>query len=72
MDRAIKYKVIDSSISQNIFSNLKCLACNAEKSITVEDNKQRMNIANICIYIYIYTQIYIHILYVTRMTQNGR
>ena len=58
MDRAIKYKVIDSSISQNIFSNLKCLACNAEKSITVEDNKQRMNIANIYIYIYKYIYIY--------------
>ena len=24
----------------------KCLACNAEKNITVEDNKKRMNIAN--------------------------
>ena len=36
----------------------KCLACNAEKNVTVEDNKKRMNIANfIYIYIYIYTYI---------------
>ena len=40
------YKVINSSIPQNIFSYLKCLACKAEKNITVEDNKKRMNIAN--------------------------
>ena len=43
----------------------KCLACNAEKNITVEDNKKRMNIAN---FINIYIQIYIPI-YVTKMTQ---
>ena len=42
-----------------------------QKNIAVEDNKQRMNIANfIYIYIYIYIQIYIPILYLTRMTQN--
>ena len=35
------------------------------KSIVVEDNKKRMNIAN-----YIYIQIYIPMLYFTRMTQN--
>ena len=45
----------------------KCLACNAEKNITVEDNKQRMNIIN---FINIYIQIYILILYVTKMTPN--
>ena len=37
------------------------------KNITVEDNKKRMNIAN---FINIYTNIYIPILYVTRMIQN--
>ena len=37
------------------------------KNITVEDNKKRMNIANL--YIQIYIQIYIPILYVTKMTQ---
>ena len=46
----------------------KYLAHNAEKNITIEDNKKRMNIAN---FINIYIQIYILILYVTqRMTQN--
>ena len=35
------YETIDSPISQNIFS--KCLACNAEKSITVEDMKKKKN-----------------------------
>ena len=61
-----------------IFSRVsKCLAYNAEKSITVEDNKKRMNIANcmnIYVYIYkyicIYIYIYIYILYVTRMNHN--
>ena len=37
------------------------------KNITVEDNKKRMNIAN---FINIYTNIYIPILYVTRITKN--
>ena len=37
------------------------------KNITVEDNKKRINIAN---FINIYIDIYIPILYVTRMTQN--
>ena len=37
------------------------------KNITVEDNEKRMNIAN---FINIYINIYIPILYVTRMTQN--
>ena len=37
------------------------------KNITVEDNKNRINIAN---FISTYTYIYIPILYVTRMTQN--
>ena len=34
------YEAIHSSISQNIFHISKCLACNAEKNITVEDNKK--------------------------------
>ena len=41
------------------------LACNAEKNITIEDNKKRMNIVNfiyIYIYIYIYTNIYTDII----------
>ena len=33
----------------------KCLSCNAEKNIKVEDNKKRMSIAN---FINIYTNIY--------------
>ena len=37
------------------------------KNITVEDNKKRMNMGNLII---IYIQIYIPILYMTRMTQN--
>ena len=41
------------------------------KNTTAEDNKKRMNIANF-INIYIYTQIYMPILYVTRMTQNKK
>ena len=53
------YEVIDSSISQNIFHISKCLACNAEKNITVEDNKKRMNITN---FINIYTNIYTYII----------
>ena len=32
----------------------KCFACNAEKNITVEDNKKIMNIANFIIYTKIY------------------
>ena len=37
------------------------------KIITVEDNKKRMNITN---FINIYTNIYIPISYVTKVTQN--
>ena len=48
------------------------------KNTTVKDNRRKMNIVNfinkyiyIYIYIYIYNiQIYMPILYVTRMTQN--
>ena len=37
------------------------------KIITVQDNKKRIDISN---FINIYIQIYIPILYVTKMTQN--
>ena len=42
----------------------KCLACNAEKTLRLK-HKKRMNVA-----LQIYKQIYVPILYVTRMTQN--
>ena len=43
---------------KTFFHISKCLACNAEKNITVEDNKKRMNIAN---FINMYTNIYTYI-----------
>ena len=43
---------------KTFFHISKCLACNAEKNITVEDNKKRINIAN---FINIYTNIYTYI-----------
>ena len=52
------YKAIDSWVSQNMFSYLKCLACNAEKTLQLKITKKRLNIAN-CINIY--TNIYIYI-----------
>ena len=61
------YEAIHSSISQNIFSYLKMFSMQCRKNITVEDNKKRMNITN---FINVYTNIYIPILYVTKMTQN--
>ena len=53
------YEAIDSSISQNIFSYLKMFMTWRGKSITVEDNKKKMNIAN---FINIYTNIYTYII----------
>ena len=44
---------------KTFFHISKCLACNAEKNITAEDNNKRMNIAN---FINIYTNIYFYIL----------
>ena len=45
-------------ISQNIFSYLKMFSMQCRKIITVEENKNRMNITNfINIYINIYTCI---------------
>ena len=61
------YDAIHSSISQNIFSYLKMFSMQCRKIITVEDNKKRMNITN---FINIYTNIYISILYVTKMTKE--
>ena len=67
------YKATNSSVSQNIFSHLKMFSMQCRKNISVEDNKNRMNIANfinIYISIYRYIYIYISILYMTRMIQN--
>ena len=66
MDRAMKQSTYQF---HTIFFHIsKCLACNAEKNITVEYNKKRMNVTNF-INIY-YTNIQIPTLYVTKMTQN--
>ena len=43
------------------------LKMQCRKTITVEDNKKKMNITN---FINIYTNIYIPILYVTEMARN--
>ena len=61
------YEAIHSSVSQNVFSYLKIFSMQCGENITVEDNKKRMNITN---YINVYTNIYIPILYVTKMTQS--
>ena len=53
------YEVIDSSVSQNIFSYLKMFSIQCRKNITVEDNKKRMNIAN---FLNTHTNIYIYII----------
>ena len=53
MNRAMKQST--RQFHKIFFHILKCLACNVEKNITVEDNKKRMNIAN---FINIYTNIY--------------
>ena len=60
------YGAIHSSISQNIFSYLKIFSMQCIKSITIEDNKKRMNITNFINNM----QIYVPILYVTKMAQN--
>ena len=48
------YEAIDSSVSQNIFGYLKIFSMQCRKSTTAEDNKNRMNIANINTKIYTY------------------
>ena len=57
MDRGMKQLICQ--FHKMFFHNSKCLACNAEKYITVEDNKKGMNKAN---FINIYTKIYIYII----------
>ena len=49
------YGAIHSSIWQNIFSYLNLFSIQCRKSITVEDNKKRMNITN---FINTYTNVY--------------
>ena len=65
MDRAMKQST--HQFHKNIFSYLKMFSMQCRKIITVEDNKKRMNITN---FIDIYIQIYIPMLYMTKMTQN--
>ena len=50
----LNYEAIHSSISQNIFSNLKIFSMQFREIITVEDSKKRMNITNLHKYIQIY------------------
>ena len=52
------YEAIHSSIWQNIFSYLNLFSIQCRKSITVEDNKKRMNITNfINTYANVYTSV---------------
>ena len=44
-----------------VFHISKCLACHAEKTLTVEDNKKKKN--NITNFINKYTNIYTYIIY---------
>ena len=62
MDRTMKQST--HQFHKTSFFNIsKCLACNTEKNITVEDNKKRMNVANFKnIYTNIYTYIYTYII----------
>ena len=46
-------------LTRQLFHIAKCLACNAEKNVTVEDNKKRMNIAT---FINIYANIYTYVI----------
>ena len=53
------YEAIHSSISQKKIRISKCLACNAEKNITVEDNKKTMNTTD---FRKVYTNLYTYII----------
>ena len=53
------YEVIHSSLSQNIVSYFKMFSLECRKTITVEDNKKRMNITN---FINLYTNVYTYIM----------
>ena len=57
MGRAMKQST--HQFHQIFFHISKCLACNVEENITVEDNKKRMNITN---FKNIYTNIYTYII----------
>ena len=63
----LSYEAMHSLISHNIFSYLKMFSMQCRKKITIEENKKRMDITN---FVNKYTNIYIPILYVTKMTQN--
>ena len=63
----LRYEAIHSSISQKTFSYLKMFSVQYRKNIPVEHNKKRMHITN---FINMYTNIYVPILYATKMTQN--
>ena len=65
MDRAMKQQTYQ--FHKIFFSYLKMFTIQCRKNIRVEDNKEMMNMDN---FINIYTNIYISILYETRMTQN--
>ena len=56
MDRAMKQST--HHFHKIFFQFLKILACNAEKTITTENNEKRMNIAN---FINIHRNIYTYI-----------
>ena len=57
MDLAMKQST--HQFHKRFFHFSKCLACNAEKKIAVEDYKKRMSIAN---FINIYANIYAYII----------
>ena len=57
MDRAMKH--LTRQFHKIFFHISKCLVCNAEKNITAEDNKKKMNITN---FINTYTNIYTYIM----------
>ena len=52
-------KQLTRQLHEILFHIAKCLACNAEKNVTVEDNKKRMNIAT---FINIYANIYTYVI----------
>ena len=59
MDRAMKESTRQFQKILIFFHISKCLACNAEKNITVEDNKKTMNTTN---FRKIYTNLYTYII----------
>ena len=61
------YEVIDSSVSQNIFSYHKMFSMQCKKTLKLKIIKKRMNIAS---FINIYTNVYNYIFHMPGMTQN--